>query len=67
MANQLDFNATRRGFLGLAAGSAALAAGGGAVQAQRVATSARIAIVGAGAGGTASSCHWVASESSSNR
>jgi len=53
MANQLDFNATRRGFLGLAAGSAALAAGGGAVQAQRVATSARIAIVGAGAGGTA--------------
>ncbi|GAB4268781.1 MAG: FAD/NAD(P)-binding oxidoreductase [Pararhodobacter sp.] len=47
------FAATRRGFLGLAAGSAALAATGGAVQAQRVRTSARIVIVGAGAGGTA--------------
>lgn len=47
------FKATRRGFFGLAAGSAALAASGGTVQAQRVQTSARIAIVGAGAGGTA--------------
>ena len=45
--------ATRRGFLGLAAGSAALAATGGRAQAQRVRTSARIAILGAGAGGTA--------------
>lgn len=48
-----DLAATRRGFLGLAAGSAALTASGGAVRAQRVRTSARIAIVGAGAGGTA--------------
>ncbi|MCB1407220.1 MAG: NAD(P)/FAD-dependent oxidoreductase [Rhodobacteraceae bacterium] len=48
-----DLAATRRGFMGLAAGGAALAATGGAVQAQRVRTAARIAIVGAGAGGTA--------------
>ena len=48
-----DVAATRRGFIGLAAGGAALAASGGVVQAQRVQTSARIAIVGAGAGGTA--------------
>lgn len=46
-------DATRRGFLGLAAGSAALAATGGRAHAQRVRTSARIAILGAGAGGTA--------------
>ena len=48
-----DFTATRRGFMGLAAGSAALAASGGSVRAERVRTSARIAIVGAGAGGAA--------------
>ncbi len=48
-----DFAPTRRGFFGLAAGRAALAVSGGAVQAERVRTSARIAIVGAGAGGTA--------------
>ena len=48
-----DLAATRRGFLGLAAGSAALATSGGAVQAQRLRSSARIVIVGAGAGGTA--------------
>ncbi len=46
-------DATRRGFLGLAAGSAALVATGGRAQAQGVRTSARIAILGAGAGGTA--------------
>ena len=47
-----DFTPTRRGFFGLAAGGAALATSGGAVQAQRVRTAARILIVGAGAGGT---------------
>jgi len=45
--------ATRRGFLGLAAGGAALAASGRRARAERVRTSARIAILGAGAAGTA--------------
>lgn len=49
----LDMAATRRGFLGLAAGGAALAATSGAGVAQRVRTSARIVILGAGAAGTA--------------
>ncbi|MCB1362194.1 MAG: NAD(P)/FAD-dependent oxidoreductase [Rhodobacter sp.] len=53
MASRLDLAASRRGFLGLAAGGAALAASGGAVRAERVRTAARIAILGAGAGGTA--------------
>ena len=48
-----DLAATRRGFLGLAAGGAALAASGGVARADRVRTSARIVILGAGAGGTA--------------
>jgi len=51
VAKALDMTATRRGFLGLAAGGAALAATGTAAQAQRVRTSARIVILGAGAGG----------------
>ncbi|MCC5985354.1 MAG: NAD(P)/FAD-dependent oxidoreductase [Rhodobacteraceae bacterium] len=45
--------ASRRGFLGLAAGGLALAAGTGAATAQRVRTRARIVILGAGAGGAA--------------
>ena len=53
MTRMLELAASRRGFLGLAAGGAALAASGGAVQAERVRTTARIAILGAGAGGTA--------------
>ncbi|MCB1397095.1 MAG: NAD(P)/FAD-dependent oxidoreductase [Rhodobacteraceae bacterium] len=53
MTRNPDLTATRRGFFGLAAAGAALAGSGGAVRAQRVRTSARIAIVGAGAGGTA--------------
>ena len=53
MTRVLELAASRRGFLGLAAGGAALAASGGAVQAERVRTTARIAILGAGAGGTA--------------
>ncbi|NHB75972.1 NAD(P)/FAD-dependent oxidoreductase [Rhodobacter calidifons] len=46
---------TRRGFLGLAAigAAAAAATGGGAAQAARLATKARIVIIGAGAAGTA--------------
>jgi sulfide:quinone oxidoreductase len=44
---------SRRGFIGLAAGGAALAASGGQVPAQSVKTSARIVILGAGAGGAA--------------
>jgi sulfide:quinone oxidoreductase len=43
---------SRRGFFGLAAGSAALAAGAHRARAQAVATTARIVIVGSGAGGT---------------
>ncbi len=53
MKNPLELAASRRAFLGLAAGGAALAASGGTVQAQRVPTTARIVILGAGAGGTA--------------
>ncbi len=45
--------ASRRGFLGLAAGGLALAAGSGAARAARVDTSARILILGAGAAGVA--------------
>ena len=45
--------ASRRGFLALAAGSAALAAGTGVAPAQTVRTGARIVILGAGAGGAA--------------
>lgn len=44
--------ASRRGFLGMAAGSLALAATAGNGRAQPVQTKARIVIVGAGAGGT---------------
>ena len=44
--------ASRRGFLGLAAGGAIVAAGAGQGRAQVVQTKARIVIVGAGAGGT---------------
>jgi sulfide:quinone oxidoreductase len=51
MTEPVHFLATRRGFLGLAAGAAALAAGSGQARAQRVRTSARIVILGAGAGG----------------
>ncbi len=47
-----QFNSTRRGFLGLAAGAGALAAAGAARPAQ-IATRARIVILGAGAAGTA--------------
>ncbi len=47
-----DLGASRRGFLGLAAGGLALAAAGSAGRAQaQVRTSARIVIVGAGGGG----------------
>lgn len=52
MTDLLKAAASRRGFLGLAAGSAALAMAGGQVQAARVQTKARIVIVGSGAGGT---------------
>ena len=48
-----SFRLGRRGFLGLAGGSLALAAGTGRGRAQRVATQAKIVIVGAGAAGTA--------------
>jgi sulfide:quinone oxidoreductase len=53
MGDPFEFSATRRGFLGLAAGGAAFAALAPEGRAQRVATQARIVIVGAGAGGTA--------------
>ena len=49
----MDLKASRRGFMALAAGGAALVAAGSAAQAQRVRTSARIVVLGAGAGGTA--------------
>ncbi|WP_323022905.1 FAD/NAD(P)-binding oxidoreductase [Pararhodobacter sp.] len=49
----LTLTASRRAFLGLAAGGAALAASGQGARAERVRTSARIVILGAGAGGTA--------------
>lgn len=50
---ELDLRASRRAFLGLAAGGAALAATGTTATAQRVRTSARIVVLGAGAGGAA--------------
>ena len=53
MARPLTLNASRRAFLGLAAGGAALAASGQGARAERLRTSARIVILGAGAGGTA--------------
>jgi len=46
-----SFTASRRAFMGLAAGSLALAAGTGAATAAKVRTNARIVILGAGAGG----------------
>ncbi|KPQ06480.1 MAG: sulfide:quinone oxidoreductase [Rhodobacteraceae bacterium HLUCCA12] len=52
MSDPWELSASRRAFLGLAAGGAALAAAGAPAQAQRVRTSARIVILGAGAGGT---------------
>ena len=52
MRDPFEFSATRRGFMGLAAGAAALAAMAPESQAQRVSTRARIVILGAGAGGT---------------
>jgi sulfide:quinone oxidoreductase len=53
--------ASRRGFLGLAAAGAALAAGGPApLRAQPVQTSARIVILGAGAAGAATANRLVA-------
>jgi sulfide:quinone oxidoreductase len=51
MTGPLNLSATRRGFLGLAAGGAALTALPGKAEARRVRTSARIVILGAGAGG----------------
>lgn len=48
-----EINASRRAFMALAAGGAALAAGTGAATASRVSTRARIVILGAGAGGAA--------------
>ena len=53
MSMPLDLTASRRGFLGLAAAGAALAATGTTAKAERVRTSARIVILGAGAGGAA--------------
>jgi sulfide:quinone oxidoreductase len=48
-----DLSTTRRGFLGLVTGGAALAAFSNPAGAARVTTNARIVIIGAGAGGTA--------------
>ena len=48
-----DLTASRRAFLGLAAGGLAMAATGLPVRAARVSTTARIVIIGAGAAGTA--------------
>ncbi|TDK46168.1 NAD(P)/FAD-dependent oxidoreductase [Antarcticimicrobium luteum] len=54
MTDQDQFSPSRRGFLGLAAGAAALAAAGAAPPAQaQVATKAHIVILGSGAAGTA--------------
>ena len=47
------FLTSRRGFLGLAAASAAAVAAGKSAQAELLPTKARIVIIGAGAGGTA--------------
>lgn len=51
----MTFDSTRRGFLGLGAAgaAAALMAGGAPARAARIATKARIVIIGAGAAGTA--------------
>ena len=51
MTDSFDLSATRRGFLGLAAAGAAFSALPAPASAQRVRTSARIVILGAGAGG----------------
>jgi sulfide:quinone oxidoreductase len=51
--NLKDITASRRGFLGLSLGSLAAASISAPAQAQRIATKARIVIVGAGAAGTA--------------
>ena len=48
-----QLTASRRAFMGLAAGGVALAATGAGVQAQQVRSSAKIVILGAGAGGAA--------------
>jgi len=53
MTDLSDIAASRRAFLGMAAGGAVLAAGAQPARAQRVRTSARIVILGAGAGGAA--------------
>ncbi len=53
MTDKLDLTASRRAFLGMAAGGALLATGAQPARAQRVRTSARIVILGAGAGGAA--------------
>lgn len=51
MSRPLNVPASRRAFLGLAAGGAALAASGGTVRAERLASRARIVVLGAGAAG----------------
>jgi len=48
-----ELKPSRRGFLGLAGGALALASAGGPARAARVATRARIVLIGAGAAGTA--------------
>lgn len=48
-----DFTASRRGFMGLAAGGAALAVGASGASAAKVRSNAKILILGAGAGGAA--------------
>ncbi|MDY6859425.1 MAG: FAD/NAD(P)-binding oxidoreductase [Pseudomonadota bacterium] len=53
MSHLTQIPASRRAFLGLAAGGLALAAAGAPAQAAKVRTSARIVILGAGAAGTA--------------
>ena len=53
MTDLSDIAASRRAFLGMAAGGAVLAAGTQPARAQRVRTAARIVILGAGAGGAA--------------
>ena len=57
MTRRHDIPATRRAFLGLAGGAAALGLAGGApARAAKVATRARIVILGAGAAGIGISC-----------
>lgn len=53
MTDKLQFQTTRRGFMGLTAGGMATAAIASKAQAARVQTKARIVIIGAGAAGTA--------------